>query len=329
MPFIKYWTLLVLGLGAVNQCVSNEHHRTPQDDNRFGSTSEHVGKAIADSLDSKSERRFVQAAKAVDGSRRTMQMVEIPGGKFVKGNNDSVLRAERDIAARWVEMDTFYMDVYAVSNAEFELFVEANSYTTEAEKFGESIGDESELSEEVKSTIYESFLEMTWQLPVKGADWRHPEGLDSNITGRMDYPVVHVSWNDAGAFCSWMGKRLPTEAEWERACKAGIHELIFSTGDKYMPNNQFRASMWQGTFPFEVTGEDGCAVNCPVTSHAPNGYGLHNMLGNVWEWTSDLFLESDYPGPYTNPGNVTFDELRVIKGEARRCKQNVGYSLRC
>nr|XP_013037713.2 formylglycine-generating enzyme isoform X3 [Anser cygnoides] len=126
-----------------------------------------------------------------------------------------------------------------------------------------------------------------WWLPVKGANWKHPEGPDSNIVSRMDHPVLHVSWNDAVAFCTWAGKRLPTEAEWEYSCRGGLENRLFPWGNKLQPKGQHYANIWQGVFPSNNTAEDGYKGTAPVTAFPPNGYGLYNIVGNAWEWTSD------------------------------------------
>lgn len=347
MPDNKYLIFLLLGLGAVSLCLGNEQYVTPQvcdktSESTCGcaATSRKQSENIVetDELNDKITRvsqnndpsfKYSQDANTVDNSRRTNQMVEIPGGKFVMGTNDPVFHADGEQPARWVEIDSFYMDMYEVTNAEFELFVNASSYKTDAEKFGDSFVLEGELSEAVKSTIQNAVAAAPWWLPVKGADWRHPEGPDSDITDRMDHPVVHVSWNDAVAFCTWMGKRLPTEAEWERACRAGKQERLFSWGNKFTPNNQYRANIWQGTFPNEDTGDDGWAGRCPVTAFPPNGYGLYNILGNVWEWTADWWKISHSPSLQTNPQGARSGEDKVKKGGSYMCTKEYCYRYRC
>ena len=126
---------------------------------------------------------------------------------------------------------------------------------------------------------------------MDGADWKHPEGPDSDISTRGDHPVVHVSWNDAVAFCKWAGKRLPTEAEWEMACRAGKEDRLFPWGNKWMPGGEYYANMWTGTFPEKNTEEDGYRGTNPVTEFPASKFGHRNMIGNVWEWTQDWWTD--------------------------------------
>ncbi|XP_014385236.1 PREDICTED: sulfatase-modifying factor 1 isoform X3 [Myotis brandtii] len=214
-------------------------------------------------------------------------MVSIPAGVFTMGTDDPQIKQDGEAPARRVTVDAFYMDAYEVSNADFERFVNATGYLTEAEKFGDSFVFEGLLSEQVKAGIQQAVAAAPWWLPVKGASWRHPEGPDSTVLHRPDHPVLHVSWNDAVAYCAWAGKRLPTEAEWEYSCRGGLHDRLFPWGNKLQPRGQHYANLWQGEFPVTDTGEDGFRGTAPVDAFPPNGYGLYNIVGNAWEWTAD------------------------------------------
>lgn len=288
---------------------------------------------IKSEKDASSEERpsfkYSSSANIPNNLVRTNQMVKIPGGKYIMGTNDPHFEADGEQPARWVEIDPFYMDAYEVSNAEFQLFIEATKYETEAEKFGDSFVLEGELSPEVSATVQQAVAASPWWVPVKWTTWRHPEGVDSYISERMDHPVVHVSWNDAVAYCNWMGKRLPTEAEWEKACRAGKEERLFPWGNKFKPNDEYRANIWQGDFPNEDTGEDGCRGRCPVTTFLPNSYGLYNIVGNVWEWTADWWEVSHSPSLQVNPTGPPSGNDKVKKGGSYMCTKGFCYRYRC
>ncbi|XP_074813635.1 formylglycine-generating enzyme isoform X2 [Natator depressus] len=229
------------------------------------------------------------------------QMALIPTGMFTMGTDEPEIQQDGEWPARRVHVSQFYMDRYEVSNAEFEKFVNATGYVTEAEKFGDSFVFEGMLSEQVKTEIQQAVAAAPWWMPVKGANWRQPEGPDSNISKRMDHPVLHVSWNDAVAYCTWAGKRLPTEAEWEYSCRGGLENRLFPWGNKLQPKGQHYANIWQGEFPISNTGEDGYKGTAPVTAFPPNGYGLYNIVGNAWEWTSDWWAVHHSEGETHNP----------------------------
>ncbi|XP_068940162.1 formylglycine-generating enzyme isoform X2 [Petaurus breviceps papuanus] len=191
------------------------------------------------------------------------QMAHIPAGVFTMGTDDPQIKQDGEGPARRVRINSFYMDLYEVSNAEFEKFVNSTGYVTEAEKFGDSFVFDSMLSDQVKKDIHQAVAAAPWWLPVKGANWRHPEGPDSTILHRQDHPVLHVSWNDAVAYCTWAGKRLPTEAEWEYSCRGGLENRLYPWGNKLQPKGQHYANIWQGEFPVSNTGEDGYRGTAP------------------------------------------------------------------
>ncbi|XP_035931443.2 formylglycine-generating enzyme isoform X4 [Halichoerus grypus] len=243
------------------------------------------------------------------------EMVLIPAGVFTMGTDDPQIKQDGEAPARRVAIDAFYMDAYEVSNAEFEKFVNSTGYLTEAEKFGDSFVFEGMLSEQVKTDIQQAVAAAPWWLPVKGANWRHPEGPDSTVLHRPDHPVLHVSWNDAVAYCTWAGKRLPTEAEWEYSCRGGLQNRLFPWGNKLQPKGQHYANIWQGEFPVTNTGEDGFRGTAPVDAFPPNGYGLYNIVGNAWEWTSDWWTVHHSVEKTLNPALPNFLHSWSLNGE--------------
>ncbi|XP_038264864.1 formylglycine-generating enzyme isoform X2 [Dermochelys coriacea] len=257
------------------------------------------------------------------------QMALIPTGMFTMGTDEPEIQQDGEWPARRVHVSQFYMDRYEVSNAEFEKFVNATGYVTEAEKFGDSFVFEGMLSKQVKTEIQQAVAAAPWWMPVKGANWRQPEGPDSNISKRMDHPVLHVSWNDAVAYCTWAGKRLPTEAEWEYSCRGGLENRLFPWGNKLQPKGQHYANTWQGEFPISNTGEDGYKGTAPVTAFPPNGYGLYNIVGNAWEWTSDWWAVHHSAGETHNPKGPSSGTDRVKKGGSYMCHKSYCYRYRC
>ncbi|XP_044588652.1 formylglycine-generating enzyme [Cotesia glomerata] len=257
------------------------------------------------------------------------EMVKIKTGVYFIGTDKPVFTQDGEGPIRPVELNSFYIDKYEVSNKNFEIFVNATGYKTEAEKFGNSFVFDGLISEEVKSKIEQAVAQAPWWLPVDKASWRHPEGPDSNITYRMDHPVIHVSWNDAVAYCTWLGKRLPTEAEWEVTCKGGLDDRLYPWGNKLTPNNKHRINIWQGEFPNKNTAEDGFKGTAPVTEFPPNGYGVYNIAGNVWEWTSDWWSVKHTKDKTHNPTGPATGSDKVKKGGSYLCHENYCFRYRC
>lgn len=245
------------------------------------------------------------------------------------GTSDSPFPEDGEGPVRTVILHPFAIDKYEVSNGEFREFVLATGYRSEAEAFGNSFVLEYFLSKEENEKITEAVAGAQWWLPVTGANWMHPEGKNTSINDRMNHPVVHVSWNDALAYCRWKGKRLPTEAEWEYACRGGKKNRLFPWGNKFMPKDEYRANIWQGNFPTTNTGDDGCKGTCPVDSYAPNAYGLHNMVGNVWEWTIDWWSVGHDRRPSVNPKGPVSGSDKVKKGGSFMCIKAFCYRYRC
>jgi len=210
-----------------------------------------------------------------------------------------------------VTLHSFYIDAHPVTVAEFEKFVEATQYKTDAEKFGWS---------GVFSTAAKSWTKSD------GADWRHPDGPQS--TPKPSEPVTQVSYADAEAYAKWAGKRLPTEAEFEYAARGGLSGKKYAWGDDFTPNKKFMANTWQGHFPEIDTADDGFSGRSPVGSFPANGYGLYDMTGNVWHWCADFFDENYYKtSPKENPTGPATGAEHVLRGGSWLCSANycLGY----
>lgn len=212
-------------------------------------------------------------------------MIEIPSGEYLIGTNEQEagFASDREGPQVKVALPAFLIDETTVTNAEFAKFVTATGYVTEAEVIGWSFVFAYFLKE-IAEKYQHPVPNLTWWKAVQGANWRHPEGPGSTLVGRLDHPVVQVSRNDAVAYCHWAKKRLPTEAEWEVAAKGGQSYERYPWGETFLVNEQYQCNIWQGAFPNENTLVDGFSNTAPVKSYAPNGYGLYQMIGNVWEW---------------------------------------------
>ncbi|MGW5641628.1 formylglycine-generating enzyme family protein [Saccharopolyspora sp. NPDC003752] len=216
-------------------------------------------------------------------------LIALPGGVFLMGTDDEEgFTADREGPVREVTVAPFAIDPHCVSNARFARFVEETGYRTEAEAFGWTYVFAKFLTGDARKRSLRP-PQAPWWCAVPGACWREPEGPGSGLDGRWDHPVVHVSWNDAVAYCSWAGRRLPTEVEWEYAARGGLRQARYPWGDELVPGGEHRCNIWQGRFPVRNTGEDGYVGTAPVDAFPPNGFGLHNTSGNVWEWCADLF----------------------------------------
>ena len=229
-------------------------------------------------------------ARTAAPRRAPRGMAYIPGGPFIMGTDDPTgFPADGEGPAREVEVSPFYIDEVAVTNAQFGRFVRATKYRTEAERFGWSFVFHMFVHPRLARNVTQAVANAQWWWRIDGASWRRPEGPGSGISRRMDHPVTHVSWNDAQAYCRWAGKRLPTEAEWEMAARGGLDGKRYAWGDDLTPGDRHMCNIWQGDFPNSNTEEDGFSGAAPAKSFEPNGFGLYNMSGNVWEWQSDWF----------------------------------------
>lgn len=254
-----------------------------------------------------------------NGDTSTAGMVSIPAGTFMMGGDNA--QADKDEYPKHkVSVDGFYMDEHEVTNAQFKKFVDATGYITTAEQKpdweqlkkqlppGTPKPDDSQLvaaslvftppNQPVDLNNYSQ-----WWSWVPGANWKHPEGPDSNIEGKDNYPVVHISWDDAMAYCKWTGKRLPTEAEWEYAARGGLKAAIYPWGNEHISQGKPKANSWDGAFPHDNSGRDGFKGLAPVKQFAANGYQLYDMGGNVWEWCADWY-RNDYYETVNQPEGV-------------------------
>ena len=237
-------------------------------------------------------------------------MVWIPGGEFSMGAADSPSDGEVGMQAtkdsrpiHRVYVDGFFMDATDVTNAQFARFVKATAYVTVAERKPRqedypTAPPENLVAGSVVFSPPDHAVPLTdhyqWWSYVKGANWRHPTGPKSTIVGKDTYPVVQIAYEDAVAYAKWAGKRLPTEAEWEFAARGGLAGKPFVWGSEFKPNGKWMANTHQGHFPNQDTGADGHPGIAPVKSYPPNGYGLYDMAGNVWQWTSDWYRPDYY-----------------------------------
>lgn len=243
-------------------------------------------------------------------------MVTLPAGTFRMGTEDpDGFPADGEGPVRDVAVEGFRIAMHTVTNAEFVRFVDDTGYRTEAERFGWSYVFAGFLPGELRK-ISPRPDAAPWWCGVEGADWRHPEGPGSTMDGRPRHPVVHVSWNDAVAYCSWSDTRLPTESEWEYAARGGLHQRRFPWGDELTPGGRHMCNIWQGRFPVKNTAEDGYRGTAEVDTFEPNGFGLHNVAGNVWEWCAN-----DWALPATQePGPE--GPAKVMRGGSYMCHES-------
>lgn len=298
---------------------------------------------------------ITEAPETVPTSVKAEPMVWIPGGTFIMGSDTG---PPDETPPHAVAIDGFWMDKTEITNAQFQKFVQATGYVTLAEKQPElrSIQPGSDLQQ---TAILEEFNQpgsicslqlksrndidpekgaYSWWQYVPGADWKHPEGPDSNIFDRMNHPVVHLSWLDAQQYCKWAGKSLPTEAQWEYAARAGRQGNFYPWGNDRNPDGKQLQNIWQGTFPITDTAEDGFATTAPVGTFPANEFGLHDMTGNVWEWCADYYTPDYYfNSPSRNPlgPDRSFDPQephiikRVQRGGSFMCSDQycIGYRV--
>ncbi|MFE6288099.1 formylglycine-generating enzyme family protein [Streptomyces sp. NPDC057877] len=252
--------------------------------------------------------------------RSTRGQVRLPGGGFAMGDAfDEGYPADGETPVHQVRLKPFHIDETAVTTAQFAAFVKATGHVTEAERHGSSAVFHLAVAAPA-SDILGNAAGAPWWINVRGAHWRHPEGAGSDVSDRQSHPVVHVSWNDANAYARWAGKRLPTEAEWEYAARGGLVGRRYVWGDDLTPGGRWRCNIWQGPFPYTNTAEDGYLTTAPVKSYRPNGFGLWNMSGNVWEWCADWFSPTYYAeSPGQDPAGPDTGTTRVLRGGSYLC----------
>ena len=246
-------------------------------------------------------------------------MVAIATGSFRMGSNDRwTYPGDGETPVHPVDVSSFAIATTTVTNAQYAEFVAATGYLTDAHRYGWSFVFAGLLPDDFEAT--RAVASAPWWRQVYGADWAHPEGPQSGVDDRGDHPVVHVSWRDADAYCRWRGVRLPTEAEWECAARGGLDGAVFPWGDDLVPDDGHRMNVWQGTFPTDNSLDDGFLGTAPVDTFAPNGYGLHNMTGNVWEWCADWYDPAYYAhSPATDPRGPERGSHRVMRGGSYLC----------
>lgn len=253
------------------------------------------------------------------------QMIFIEGGTFTMGTDSKEgFPEDKEGPAEKVSVEDFYISPYTVTNQDFLEFFLATNYITDAEKYGSSNVFYLLLPKEVRKQ-YQPISGIDWWYEVPDANWRKPTGSHSSIENRMDHPVVHVSRNDALAYCHWAGLRLPTEAEWEYAARGGLENKRYSWGDELHQNEEHHANIWQGEFPIENTKDDGYLGTAPVHTYAPNRYGLYQTAGNVWEWClnpgkiSLKEFQKSSPQDFLDHNNHYSQEMYALRGGSFLC----------
>lgn len=228
-------------------------------------------------------------AKATGEQRVASDAVLIPGGKALVGTRRAEIPDDGEAPFREVRVKSFLVGATTVTNGQFKDFIAATGYVTEAERYGWSFVFWAQVPQSVGAT--KGVADVEWWRCVDGANWRDINGPDTMAeVWDAVHPVVHISWNDAQAYAKWVGGRLPTEAEWEHAARGGLGDVKFPWGDREPDDTLFQpCNIWQGRFPEENTAMDGFVTTAPARSFGPNGYGLCNMVGNVWEWTADAY----------------------------------------
>lgn len=285
-----------------------------------------------------------KSAQAASSAQRLRNMALIPGGKFLMGSNDHY---PEEAPAHKVVVDSFWMDKYAVTNSDFKQFVDATGYVTMVERpvnpddypgaRPELLLPSSVVFQKTATKVELNDPHQWWHY-VPGADWKHPRGPQSSLQGLWKHPVVHVGIEDAQAYAEWVGKSLPTEAEWEFAARGGLDGAEYVWGDEFTPGGRYMTNNWQGEFPHQNSLLDRYEWTSPVGAFPANGYGLYDMAGNVWEWTVDWYQEHSkiqhacctINNPRGGEPDGSFDQRiknvqiprKVMKGGSHLCAPN-------
>ena len=245
---------------------------------------------------------------------------DIPAGDYLIGGNDAdEISGDGEGPARTVDMSMFKLAAATVTNAQFAAFVNEAGYATDAERLGWSFVFHTFVRSRALRAKARRIDGAPWWLAIEGACWRWPPGRGSHVANLQDHPVVQVSWNDAQAYCRWSGARLPTEAQCKVAARGGLVAARYPWGDELMPEGEHRCNIWQGEFPHRDLADDGFHGTAPVRSYAPNGYGLFEMAGNVWEWCEDWFTTELACREGANPSGPKHGSAKVIRGGSFLC----------